>query len=236
MVLPALLVGVEAIRSNPLERRALEALGESMARTRTYAELETAMFDQSESSGAISAAWIPPRGRSSGSRARWWTTGSDRWRAELKPEEVELADGVARIQRQIQAVARQRLPRSPTRGTAQRRTASAQRELKGRLQPALTADEPGDLSPGARVQRAAGLRPAGGDPRRRRPHAARRSSRSRSPPACSAPGSSPAAWPGRSRELSAAMAVVGGGQARPSDPAPSSRDEIGDLARRFRHG
>ena len=48
MVLPALLVGAEAIRSNALERRALTALGESMARTRTYAELETAMFDQSE--------------------------------------------------------------------------------------------------------------------------------------------------------------------------------------------
>ena len=48
MVLPALLVGAEAIRSNVLERRALEALGKSMARTRTYAELETAMFDQGE--------------------------------------------------------------------------------------------------------------------------------------------------------------------------------------------
>ena len=35
MVLPALLVGAEAIRSNALERRALTALGESMARTRT---------------------------------------------------------------------------------------------------------------------------------------------------------------------------------------------------------
>ena len=48
MVLPALLVGAEAIRSNALERRALGALGASMSRTRTYAELETAMFDQSE--------------------------------------------------------------------------------------------------------------------------------------------------------------------------------------------
>ncbi|HWB39998.1 MAG TPA: hypothetical protein VG500_02005, partial [Gemmatimonadales bacterium] len=48
MVLPALLVGIEAIRSNRLERRALDALGESMARTRTYAELETAMFDQGD--------------------------------------------------------------------------------------------------------------------------------------------------------------------------------------------
>ena len=48
MALPALAVGAAAIRSNLLERRALQALGQSMARTRTYAELETAMFDQSE--------------------------------------------------------------------------------------------------------------------------------------------------------------------------------------------
>ena len=54
MVLPALLVGAEAIRSNHLERRALDALGQSMARTRTYAELETAMFDQSEVDLALS--------------------------------------------------------------------------------------------------------------------------------------------------------------------------------------
>ena len=48
MVVPALVVSAGAIRSNMLERKALQALGESMARTRTYAELETAMFDQSE--------------------------------------------------------------------------------------------------------------------------------------------------------------------------------------------
>ena len=48
MVLPALLIGVEAIRTNVLERDALQMLGQNMARTRTYAELETAMFNQSE--------------------------------------------------------------------------------------------------------------------------------------------------------------------------------------------
>ena len=48
MVLPVLLVGAEAIRSNALERRALETLGESLTRTRTYSEVETAMFDQGE--------------------------------------------------------------------------------------------------------------------------------------------------------------------------------------------
>ena len=48
MVIPALLVGAEAIRSTYAQRRALEDLGASMARTRIYAELETAMFNQSE--------------------------------------------------------------------------------------------------------------------------------------------------------------------------------------------
>ena len=85
MVLPALLVGVEAIRSNALERRALEALGESMARTRTYAELETAMFDQSEIIWRYLADWTrrPARIRLTGEVVDYW---QDRWRAELRPE------------------------------------------------------------------------------------------------------------------------------------------------------
>ena len=48
MVLPVLLVGIQAIRSNALEQRALETLGQSLTRTRTYSEVETAMFNQSE--------------------------------------------------------------------------------------------------------------------------------------------------------------------------------------------
>ena len=104
MVLPALLVGAEAIRSNSLERRALTALGESMARTRTYAELETAMFDQTE------LVWRYLSGLDATARQEFVLTGQvvdywqDRWRAELKPGEVALADGVAGIQRQIVAV------------------------------------------------------------------------------------------------------------------------------------
>jgi len=45
---PRAAVGAEAIRSNALERRALGALGASMSRTRTYAELETADVHQSD--------------------------------------------------------------------------------------------------------------------------------------------------------------------------------------------
>jgi signal transduction histidine kinase len=137
MVLPALLVGAEAIRSNSLERRALTALGESMARTRTYAELETAMFDQTE------LVWRYLSGLDATARQEFVLTGQvvdywqDRWRGELKPDEMALADGVAGIQRQIVAVSESvfSLADAGHRVEAYR---LAQRELRGRLQPALT--------------------------------------------------------------------------------------------------
>src|SRR3954464_7514176 len=105
MVLPALLVGVVAIRSNILERRALQALGESMARTRTYAELETAMFDQSE------VIWRYLSGLDPTARKEFRLTGQvvdygqQRWAAELRPEEMGLAKSVRGIQQQIQTAA-----------------------------------------------------------------------------------------------------------------------------------
>jgi signal transduction histidine kinase len=137
MVLPALLVGVEAIRSNRLERRALDALGESMARTRTYAELETAMFDQGE------IVWRYLSGLDPGARrefelaadvVRYW---EDRWRAELGPGESQLAGGVSRIQAEIRVVTDSVFSLADG-GRRPEAFALAQRELKGRLQPALT--------------------------------------------------------------------------------------------------
>src|SRR5512146_780365 len=104
MVLPALLVGAEAIRSNLLERRALTVLGESMARTRTYAELETAMFDQTE------LVWRYLSGLDPTARKEFELTGQvvgywqDRWRGELRREEMEMADDIANVQKQIVAV------------------------------------------------------------------------------------------------------------------------------------
>jgi signal transduction histidine kinase len=138
MVLPALLVGAEAIRSNVLERRALQALGESMSRTRTYAELETAMFDQSE------VIWRYLSGLDPGARREFELTGEvvnywqERWRGELRPEEMQLANDVAGIQRQIVTVADSIfvLYDAGQRETAYR---LAQRQLKARLLPALTA-------------------------------------------------------------------------------------------------
>jgi signal transduction histidine kinase len=137
MVLPALLVGAEAIRSNSLERRALTALGQSMARTRTYAELETAMFDQTE------LVWRYLSGLDATARHEFELTGEvvsywqDRWRDELRPEEIGLADGVAAIQRQIVAVS-DSVFRLADAGRREEGYRLAQRELKGRLQPALT--------------------------------------------------------------------------------------------------
>jgi signal transduction histidine kinase len=138
MVLPALLVGAEAIRSNVLERRALQALGASMSRTRTYAELETAMFDQSE------VIWRYLSGLDPGARREFQLTGEvvgywqQRWRAELRPEEMQLADGVAGIQRQIVRVADSIFVLCDA-GQREAAYRLAQRDLKTRLLPALTA-------------------------------------------------------------------------------------------------
>jgi signal transduction histidine kinase len=137
MVLPAVLVGAEAIRSNRLERRALDALGESMARTRTYAELETAMFDQGEIVWRALSGLDPNARREfelSSEVVRYW---EDRWRAELGPGESDLADGVSLIQRDIRVVT-DSVFRLADDGRRAEAFALAQRELKGRLQPALT--------------------------------------------------------------------------------------------------
>ncbi|HMH54690.1 MAG TPA: ATP-binding protein [Gemmatimonadales bacterium] len=137
MVLPALLVGAEAIRSNVLERRALQALGQSMARTRTYAELETAMFDQSDIIWRYLTGMDPTAKkefRLAGQVVDYW---QQRWAAELRPEEIGLADGVRGIQQQIQTVA-ESVFRLFDSGQRQAAFVMAQRELKGRLLPALT--------------------------------------------------------------------------------------------------
>jgi signal transduction histidine kinase len=137
MTIPALLVGAWAIRSNLLERRALQALGESMARTRTYAELETAMFDQSE------VIWRYLSGLDPTARNEFHLTTQvvdywqQRWAGELRPEEVSLAERVRVIQQQIQTAA-DSIFRLYDSGERQAAFNTAQVELKGRLLPALT--------------------------------------------------------------------------------------------------
>src|SRR2546423_2665015 len=154
MVLPALLIGAEAIRSNALERRALQALGQSMARTRTYAELETAMFDQSE------VIWRYLTGMDTTAKKEFRLNGQvvdywqQRWAAELRPEEMPLADGVRGIQQQIQTAA-DSVFRLFDSGHRQEAYSAAQRELKGRVLPALTQMNR-DIYPRARGSRVRG--------------------------------------------------------------------------------
>jgi HAMP domain-containing protein len=138
MVLPALLIGTEAIRSNVLEQRALATLGERLGRSRTYAELETAMFDQT---GAI---WRYLSGMDPEAKKEFELTGEvvqyrmERWQAELGPEEAPLVDQVAAIQRQFVAVG-DSVFRTFDAGHHLQAYRLAQSELQSRLQPALTA-------------------------------------------------------------------------------------------------
>lgn len=137
MVLPVLLVGAEAIRSNLLERRALETLGESLTRTRTYSEVETAMFDQSE------VIWRSLSGLEPNAREEFRLTTQvvdywmDRWSSELQPDEQELADGVRRIEAEIRGVADSVFVLED-RNLRPEAYAMAKAQLKQRILPALT--------------------------------------------------------------------------------------------------
>ena len=138
MVLPALLVGAEAIRSNLLEQRALATLGDRLGRSRTYAELETAMFDQTE------VVWRYLSGMDPGAKREFTLAGQvvqvwyDRWRAEIGPEDALLADQIGNIQGQFVAVGDSVFKLFDA-GQKQRAYQLARAELRERLQPALTA-------------------------------------------------------------------------------------------------
>jgi len=137
MVLPALLIGIEAIRTNVLERDALKMLGQNMARTRTYAELETAMFNQSE------IIWRYLSGLDPHARAEFRATGEvikywqQRWRSELRPNEAGLANSTEEIQRRIDNVADSVFKLYDS-GQHEASYRMAQRDLRDGLLPALT--------------------------------------------------------------------------------------------------
>jgi signal transduction histidine kinase len=101
MALPALLVAGEAIRTNLLERAALRALGEDLARSRTYGELETAMFNQTETVWRYLTGMDPTARQEfdlNGQVIDYWL---QRWRSELRPDEMGLANDVRGVQEQI---------------------------------------------------------------------------------------------------------------------------------------
>ena len=230
MVLPALLIGAEAIRSNLLERRALQALGESLARTRTYAELETAMFDQTEIiwrylSGMDSSA--KQEFRLAGEVVNYW---QQRWTGELRPDEMGLAEGVRDMQQQIQAAGASIFGLYDS-GRKQAAYAMAQQELKGRLQPALTQLNR-DI-----YRRARESSVRGAYTRLEEVLAAQERILLLIVVLTLAAGLLGSWLISRSlarpvSELTGAMAVVGAGNLE-HPIAPSSRDEIGELARAF---
>jgi signal transduction histidine kinase len=230
MVLPALVVGAGAIRSNMLERRALQALGESMARTRTYAELETAMFNQSD------VIWRYLSGLDPTARNEFYLTGEvveywqQRWAAELRPEERALADDVREIQQQIQNAA-DHIFRLYDSGQPKAAFSAAQQELKDRLLPALT-----QLN--RQVYRQARESSVRGAYTRLEEILAGQKRILLLTLALALGGGLLGAWLiARSlarplKDLTEAMAVVGAGQL--DHPVPvNSRDEVGELARAF---
>src|SRR5216117_1328460 len=135
MVIPALLVGVQAIRTNGLVRGTLESLGERLARSRTYAEVEDAMFNQTQ------VIWRYLSGDPAAKKefplteqvVAFWL---DRWTAGLPPDELKLADGVRGIEKDIRAVAA-RVFKLHDAGRHDAAAVLARQELVERLQPAL---------------------------------------------------------------------------------------------------
>lgn len=136
MVVPVLLISAEAIWNNREERQALKALGESMARTRKYADLESAMFGQSRQ------VWGFLTGMDPGAKAEFIRLETEigerlgHWKQTLKPDEMDLAKDVERIHAQIFAVGKQIFFLYQS-GNWKAALDLADRELKGQLLPAL---------------------------------------------------------------------------------------------------
>src|SRR5437763_88572 len=137
MVLPTLLVGIQAIRTNALERGTLETLRQRLAHSRTYAEVEDAMFNQTQ------VVWRYLSGDPAARKefplteqvVDYWI---DRWAAGLPPGDVKLADGVRQIEGEIRAAAG-RVFKLYDSGRREAAYLTARQELVERLQPALAA-------------------------------------------------------------------------------------------------
>ena len=135
MVLPTLLVGVQAIRTNALEGGTLEGLRQHLAHSRTYADVEDAMFNQTQ------VVWRYLSGDPAAKKefplteqvVDYWL---DRWSAGLPPDALKFADGVRAIEGDIRAVAA-RVFKLYDSGQREAAYLTARHELVERLQPAL---------------------------------------------------------------------------------------------------
>ena len=135
MVLPTLLVGVQAIRTNALEGGTLEGLRQRLAHSRTYADVEDAMFNQTQ------VVWRYLSGDPAAKKefplteqvVDYWL---DRWAAGLPPDALKFADGVRAIEGDIRTVAA-RVFKLYDSGQREAAYLTARHELVERLQPAL---------------------------------------------------------------------------------------------------
>ena len=108
-----------------------------MARTRTYAELETAMFNESQVIRRYLSGMDPTARRDFEVNRQVVTYWQGRWRQALRPGESDLADGVDAIQRQI-VLASDSVFALYDAGHHTDAYRMAQVELRDRLLPALT--------------------------------------------------------------------------------------------------
>jgi signal transduction histidine kinase len=137
MAIPLLLVAALAYRSNRLEREALENLGQGLGRSRTYAEVESALQAQGEIVWRALSGFEEDVPRELETNRQVVTYWLERWEADLRPEERRYAEQVRRLRAQIDSVTDSVLVLT----TADRREEGyrlAQRELQTRLFPELT--------------------------------------------------------------------------------------------------
>jgi signal transduction histidine kinase len=138
MVVPVLLISAEAIWNNREERQALQALGQSMARTQKFAELEAALFRQSRQ------VWGFLTGADREAKTEFFRLEQEigermrQWKGELKPDEMHLANEIEEIHAQIFGVGKQVFLLYQA-GNWKAALDVANQELKGRLIPALSA-------------------------------------------------------------------------------------------------
>jgi len=138
MVVPVLLISAQAIWNNREERDALRALGESMARTRTYADLETLLFRQSRQVLGFLT------GMDHEAQAEFFRLETEigerlrQWKLTLTPDELELATDVEQIHARMFDAGRRVFVLDEA-GNRKAALTLANTELQGRLLPALSA-------------------------------------------------------------------------------------------------
>ena len=138
MAIPLLMVAALAYRSNRLEREALEDLGEGLGRSRTYAEVESALQAEGEIVWRALSGFeedVPRELETNRQVATYWL---ERWEAGLRPEERRFAVQVRRLRAQIDSVTDSVVALSAA-GRRDEGYRLAQRELRARLFPELTA-------------------------------------------------------------------------------------------------